>query len=174
MSSIRIRPRIRQFSNLSKEEVLTKFQQLLDSGNYPFEGKIVQHHLFVKCNAEKQHFWSPELTLEVVKNYMQDDEYSEHKEPTLVRGYISPKPSIWTFFAFAYIGLGLLFLGFLVYGTSQMMLNQSTNMLWYALICLVLVAGVFIATQIGQRLGEEQTIKLLGFVNEGVSSEKDS
>lgn len=169
MSSIRIRPRIRQFSNFSEEELLNNYQQLLDSGKYPFTGRVVQHHLFVKCNSAKQHFWSPELTLEVVKNYMKDDEYSEHKEPTLVRGYVSPKPSIWTFFAFAYIGLGLLCLGFVVYGTSQMMLDQPTNMLWYALVCLVLIAGVFVATQIGQRLGEEQTQTLLKFVNEGLS-----
>lgn len=168
MSSIRIRPRIRQFSVHSEEEVLSNYQQLLDSGKYPFEGKVVQHHVFVKCTAEKQHFWSPELTLEIVRNYLMDGEYSDHKEPTLVRGYISPRPSIWTFFAFAYIGLGLLFLGFLVYGTSQMMLDLPTDMLWYALFCLVLAAGVFIATQIGQRLGEDQTKTLLKFVNDGL------
>lgn len=169
MSSIRIRPRIRQFSNLSEEVVLNNYQQLLDSAKFDLSGRIVEHHAFVKFKPENQHFWSPELTLEVVRNYLQDDAYADHKEPTLIRGYVSPRPSLWTFFAFAYIGLGLLFLGFLVYGTSQMMLDQPTNMLWYALVCLLLCLGVFIATQIGQRLGEEQTNTLLEFVNEGLS-----
>lgn len=174
MSSIRIRPRIRLFSQLEEHTVLSNFESLLSTGKYPFVGKVVQHHLFVKCNAEKQHFWSPELTLEIVDNYLKDDVYANQPEPTLVRGYISPKPSLWTFFAFAYVGLGLLFLGFVVYGTSQMMLDQPTYMLWYALICLLLILGVFIATQIGQKLGEEQTKKLLDFVNEGLKTDIDS
>ncbi|MCB0497566.1 MAG: hypothetical protein KDC79_15590 [Cyclobacteriaceae bacterium] len=169
MSTIRLRPRIRLFSQLDEKTVVSKYKSILDSNNYPFEGKVVEHHIFIKFRQKEYHFWSPELTLEVVRNYLQDDAFSDQKEPTLIRGYISPRPSLWTFFAFAYIGLGLLFLGFIVYGTSQMMLDLPTNMLWYALICLIFLAGVFIATQIGQRLGDEQTNKLLEFVNEGIA-----
>lgn len=100
MSSIRIRPRIRQFSNLSEEVVLNKYQQLLDSAKFDLSGRIVEHHAFVKFKPENQHFWSPELTLEVVRNYLQDDAYADHQEPTLICGYVSPRPSLWTFFCF--------------------------------------------------------------------------
>lgn len=170
MSSIRIRPRIREFSNYAENELITRYKNIIDSGKYPIQAKFVDHHLFVKCQSDKTSIWSPELTLDVVDNYLKDDEYSDHKEPTLVRGYISPSPSVWAFFVFSYVGLGLLFLGTLVYGTSQMMLDQPTETLWYSLGCLVLIAVVFIASQIGQRLGEDQAAKLLQFVRDGLDT----
>lgn len=168
MSSIRIRPRIRVFSNYSEDELITKYEKIIASGKYPLQAKFVAHHLFVKCELAKKSIWSPELTLDVVPNYLKDDDYAHQKEPTLVRGYISPSPSIWAFFVFSYVGFGLLFLGFLVYGTSQMMLDQPTQILWYALGSLLGIAAVFVASQIGQRLGEEQTNTLLKFVDDGL------
>jgi len=168
MSSIRIRPRIRAFSNHSQETLINVYKDIISSGKYPFHAKIVQQHISVKCLDTEQHFWTPELTLEVTRNYLQDDEGSDHKEPTMIKGYISPNPSVWALFLFTYVALGLFSFGFMVYGTSQMMLNQPTQMLWYALGCLLLIGIVFIASQIGQRLGERQTNKLLEFVNEGL------
>ncbi len=169
MFSIRIRPRIREFTNHSKEEVIQKFKAIISSGKYPFQAKIIENHLVIKCQDEKQEFWSPELTLEVVDNYLKDDEFTDHKEQTILRGYISPKPSIWTFFIFAYVGLGLAFLSFVVYGTSQMMLDLPTNLVWYSFGCIVGIIGVFIASQIGQRLGDKQTEALLQFVKDGLT-----
>lgn len=169
MSSIRIRPRIREFSNHTESKLISKYKAIIESDKYPFQAKFADQHIFVKCTSEKISIWSPELTLDVVENYMKDDEYTEHKEATLIKGYISPSPSVWAMFIFFYVGFGLMFLGFLVYGTSQMMLDQPTQMLWYALGSLLLIASVFIASQIGQRLGDDQTQMLLKFVNEGLS-----
>ena len=172
MSSIRIRPRIRAFSNEADEKIISRYKGIIESEKYPFRAQFVGQHIFVKCKSEKISIWSPELTLDIVENYMKDDEHTDHKETTLIKGYISPNPSVWMMFIFSYIGFGLLFLGFMVYGTSQMMLNQPTQMLWYALASLVLIASVFIASQVGQRLGEDQTKMLLQFVNEGLLENK--
>ncbi len=168
MFSIRIRPRIREFSNDAQEELILRYKNIIDSNKYPFQANFVGHHLFVKCKSDQTSIWSPELTLDVVENYMKDEEYTNHKEATMIKGYISPSPSVWAFFVFSYVAFGLLFLGFLVYGTSQMMLDQPTQMLWFSLASLVLIGMVFIASQIGQRLGEQQTNKMLEFVNEGL------
>lgn len=168
MFSIRIRPRIREFSYYAENELISRYKKIIDSEKFPFQAKFVDHHLFVKCQSTKTSFWSPELTLDVVENYLQHDEYTDHKEPTLVKGYISPNPSMWAFFIFSYVGFGLMFLAFLVYGTSQMMLDQPTQMGWYTLVSLILILSIFIASQIGQRLGDEQTKMLLQFVDEGL------
>jgi hypothetical protein len=172
MSSIRIRPRIREFSNYSETELIERYKEIIESGNYPFTAKFVDSHLFVKCKSGQINVWSPELTLDVVENPMKGDEHANHNEPTLIRGYISPNPSVWVFFIFSYVGFGLLLLGFFVYGTSQMMLDQPTEIMWYALGSLMMIVIVFIASQIGQRLGEDQTNKLLDFVSEGLSNNK--
>lgn len=172
MSSIRIRPRIREFSNDKDAEIMHRYKIIIDSERYPLQAEFVDQHLFVKCKTQIISIWSPELTLDVVENYMKEDEYSDHKEATLIKGYISPNPSVWAMFIFSYVGFGLLFLGFLVYGTSQMMLDQPTHVLWYAMASLVLIAGVFVASQVGQRLGEDQTRILLNFVKEGLLKKK--
>jgi len=172
MSSIRVRPRIREFSNDKDAEIITRYKSIIDSGKYPLQAEFVNQHLFVKCKPEITSIWSPELTLDVVENYRKDDEFSVHNGATLIKGYLSPNPSVWAFFIFSYVGFGLLFLGFLVYGTSQMMLDHPTQMGWYAVASLVLIAGVFVASQVGQRLGDAQTTILLDFVNEGLLKKK--
>ena len=171
MFSIRIRPRIREFSNYAESELISRYREIIESNQFPFHVKFVGQHLFVKYHSDKTGFWSPELTLDIVENYLLQEEHSDHKEPTLVKGYISPNPSMWALFIFSYVGFGLMFLGFLVYGTSQMMLDQPTQMGWYALSSLILIATVFVASQIGQRLGDEQTKLLLQFVHKGLEKQ---
>jgi hypothetical protein len=48
------------------------------------------------------------------------------------------------------------------------MLGQSSNMLWYSMLCILLIGLVFITAQIGQKIAESQTEKLLEFVREGL------
>lgn len=164
MFSIRIRPRIKAFTNIPVDEVINNLNNIIASNTYPFQVKVVQHHLVVKCKAEA--FWSPEMTLEIVENPFKGDAHATHNEATMLRGYISPKPSIWTFFIFAYVGLGLACLSFIVFGTSQMMLDQPTNMLWYAGFSFLGIVLVFIASQIGQKLGDKQTQVLLQLLDD--------
>ena len=170
MSSIRIRPKVREFTIQKEEELLDNYKKIIAARKYPFLTKISHQHLFVKFKNDQSHFWSPELSLEIIENYLKDDAYANQKEPTILKGYVSPSPSVWAMFIFTYTVLGLSILGFLVWGTSQMMLGQATNMLWYALMSLGLVVVVFIATQIGQRIAEDQTDLLMKFVNEGLDT----
>jgi hypothetical protein len=168
MTSIRIRPRIRGFSNTSEERLLKKYEEILAEDRYHFNYKIVQNHIFISFKKEESHFWSPELTLEVIRNYLQDDEYSGQNEPTLLRGNISPTPSLWALFLFSYGVLSILCICFLIWGSSQYMLGQPSNMFWYSLSCILLIGLIFITAQIGQKIAENQTEKLLEFVKEGL------
>ncbi len=171
MTSIRIRPKVRNFSNHSEEVLIDNYRRILSSGNYPFRSKIAGHHISVTFKKEEIHFWTPELNLDIVRNYLQDDEYAEQKEPTLLRGYISPNPSVWAMFLFTYSIIGLSFLGFMVWGSSQMLLGQESMMYWYALVCVLLAILVFVSTQIGQKIAENQTALLLQFVDEGLGGD---
>ena len=168
MTSIRIRPRIREFSNFSEEALLKNYEEIIAEDRYPFKSKIVQNHIFVSFMKEESHFWSPELTLEVIRNYLQDDEYAGQDERTLLRGNISPTPSVWALFLFSYGILSILCICFLIWGSSQYMLDQPSNMFWYSITCILLIGLVFITAQIGQKIAENQTEKLLEFVKEGL------
>jgi len=89
-----------------------------------------------------------------------DDGYSDRQENTIIRGFIGPKSTIWTLFMFFYIASGFLLLGGLIYGSSQTLIGVEGNY-WPAVVGGLGLLLTFIASQIGQKMGEEQTELLI-------------
>ncbi len=168
MFSIRIRPRIKRYTDHSVEEVLDCFTDTLESGDFHLEGTVLKNHVFVKIPEDFHHYWSPELQLEVTHNYLRDDGYSDRQENTIIRGFIGPKSTIWTLFMFFYIASGFLLLGGLIYGSSQTLIGVEGNY-WPAVIGGLGILLTFIASQIGQKMGEEQTELLMRFIDKALS-----
>ena len=161
MLNFRVRPRIRRFSTLPIETILAKFQSVLDKKEFPVQGRNVQQHVSIKITAADQHFWSPELSIEVSENHLQDLFIEAEGKSTLIRGFVGPKSTVWTLFIFFYIAFGLLALFAGMWGGSQWMLDMPPTGFWYMGISLLAIITTFIATQIGQRIGDEQTNLLL-------------
>lgn len=164
MLSFRVRPRIRRFSNYPVDAVIECFQEALDSNEFKLDSTILKNHVLVKIPEEIHHYWSPELQLEISDNYMKDEAYTDHKENTMIRGFIGPKSTVWTMFIFLYIAFGGLFLFGIVLGSSQQMLDQATTGYWYAVLGGAGLTITFIASQIGQKMGEEQTDMFLNLI----------
>ena len=140
------------------------FETALDSNEFKLDSTILKNHVLVKIPEEIHHYWSPELQLEVSENYMKDDEYSDHKEQTMIRGFIGPKSTVWTMFIFFYIAFGVLALFGLVLGSSQQMLEQAATGYWYLILGGTGLVITFIASQIGQKMGDEQTKMFLNLI----------
>ncbi len=155
MATFRVRPRIRRESPKSVEKTIAPFKKTFDEGDENVFGTIVQHHMIFKIRQKDQHFWSPELHLSV-------DDYDG---TTLVRGYIGPKSTVWTMFIFMYILVGVLALFSLMIGLSNWSLDIPTNAFWYSGGAILLFVLLFIAAQIGQKIGYEQTEVLMNFFN---------
>ena len=169
MFSFRVRPRIKRYTNHSVEQVLECFNETLESRDFHLDGTIMKNHVLVKIPEEFNHYWSPELQLEVVENYLKDSQYSDDRqENTLIRGFIGPKSTIWTMFMFFYIGFGGLLLVGIIFGTSQSMIDVEANY-WYAVLGGIGTLITFIASQIGQKMGEEQTKLFLQFIKKAFS-----
>jgi hypothetical protein len=109
-------------------------------------GKIVDNHVILKIPAKDQHYWSPQLTLEL------EDQNGE----TLVRGLFGPKPGVWTMFVFFYSSIGFLTLMGLIFGLSQMMLKMNAYGLWAVPIGGTILIGLFVVSKIGQKLSRAQ------------------
>ncbi len=165
MFSVRVRPRIKLYSNRSIVHVIECFHDTLETKEFELDGTFLKNHILIKIPEEIHHYWSPELQLEVNENSMKDDEYAEHREKTMIRGYIGPKSTVWTLFMFLYIGFGGLLLGGIVYGSSQQMLGMEVNGYWYAILGGLGMIFTFIASQIGQKMGEEQSNMLLKLID---------
>ena len=164
MFSLRVRPRIKIYSNRSIVHVIECFHDTVESKEFQLDGTFLKNQIVVKIPDEIIHYWSPELQLEISENPFKDDKHTDHKEKTIVRGFIGPKSTVWTMFMFLYIGFGGLMLGGLIYGSSQQMLDQEGTGYWYAILGIIGFVITFFASQIGQKMGEEQTMVFLKLV----------
>jgi len=169
MFSFRVRPRIKQYTNHPVEKVIDCFHDTLDSNEFHLQGTLLKSHVLVRIPDEIHHYWSPELQLEVVENYLKDEPYEERQEETIIRGFIGPKSTVWTLFIFFYIICGLLLLFGIILGSSQAMLDKVTDGYWYAILGGIGLISTFIASQIGQKMGEEQTKMFLTYIEETFS-----
>lgn len=164
MFSPRVRPRIKFYSERSIVHVVECFHDTVESKEFQLDGTFLKSTIIVKIPEEILHYWSPELQLEVSENPFKDDEFAENTEKTVVRGFIGPKSTVWTMFMFFYIAFGGLLLGGIIYGSSQQMLDLAVTGYWYAVLGAVGLLITFIASQIGQKMGEEQTTVLLNLI----------
>jgi hypothetical protein len=164
MISFRVRPRIKRYTNNSVEEVIDCFDESLHSNDFELDGTLLKNHIIVKIPEDIIHYWSPELQLEINENFMKDDKFTDHRESTMIRGFIGPKSTVWTMFMFLYIVFGLLTLFGTVLGSSQQMLDMPPEGYWYALLGGIGLVITLIASQVGQRMGQEQTEMLMHFI----------
>jgi len=173
MFSIRVRPRIKLYSNRSIVHVIECFHDTLESKEFQLDGTFLKNHILVKIPEEIHHYWSPELQLEVNENYMKDEPYTDHPEKTMIRGFIGPKSTVWTMFMFFYIAFGLLFVFGIVWGSSQQIIDIEVTGYWYGVLGGLGLLFTFIASQIGQKMGEEQTNLLLKLIDKSFETCKE-
>lgn len=146
MTAIEIRPRFRKRTELRLGEILKRFRLALDDPQATIKGYIVDHHIVLKIPLEEQHYWSPQLSLEI----------EAEPEGTLIRGLYGPKPSVWLMFIFFYAVLGFISLVVMIVGFSQLNLNLSARILWLLPITLVLFVMIYLSAKAGQKKGHDQ------------------
>lgn len=153
MTAIEIRPRFRKVVAIPSEEALQRIRQALDAPQSKIRGYIVDHHVVLKIPPEEQHYWSPQLSLEL----------EAEEDSTLIRGLYGPKPSVWLMFIFFYAILGFVSLVVMVMGFSQLNLNLSARILWLLPIALLLMVMVYLSAKAGQKKGHSQMEELHRF-----------
>jgi len=115
-------------------------------------------HVFLKIPKEKQHFWSPQLDLEI---------YQFEGEKTQIRGLFGPKPSVWTLFMFlhfAVIGLAIS-MGIWAYSNAALKLPYFVQLLALSLLALGWFA-LYFAGRMGKSAGKKEMIALNKFMRE--------
>ncbi|WP_394972988.1 GTP-binding protein [uncultured Croceitalea sp.] len=109
-NDIILRPRFQLEISETKEELLESFE---NAQVEPFLVKRIDEHVFIKFNEKNNHFWSPQLHLEI-------DEIDKKKSK--IYGVFGPNPTLWTFFMFLHFGVATLFiiLGILAYSSASL------------------------------------------------------
>lgn len=155
-----LRPRFSLDLEESSETVLNRFSESFKKNETSFRGSIVDGHIFISVPVKEEHFWSPQLHLEVIE---------KSKETTRLKGLFGPKPQVWTLFMFIHFVIGISFLGFCVLLYARISLKESVvfpliMMIFLPLIWLLL----YFLGQIGKDTGKYQMKHLHDFMIENI------
>lgn len=163
MTTIEIRPRFKRQFELPQEVLLERLHTAAQQADSPVISVHFDHHLILKIPIEQQHYWSPQLHLEVESN----------EEGSLVRGLFGPRPSVWLFFVFLYAFLGAIALFVFITGGAQYSLGQPAPVLWVIPITAVLIGLLYLAAKAGEKLGHEEMQLLYAFMEENIGPSTD-
>ncbi|MBX2872723.1 MAG: hypothetical protein KTR30_11500 [Saprospiraceae bacterium] len=119
-------------------------------------GIAIEGHIILKVLPDEAHYWSPQLSILL----------DEEEEQTLIRGRYGPKPNVWTLFTMSYLAISILSVFISIIGFSRLSLGLSADILWVLPVLAVAAIALYISSQLGQKLGAEQTFTLHHFFEE--------
>ena len=138
--------------------VLAKFQVEFNQSTKDLRGKIVGKLIIVDVPEAEEHFWSPQLQLQLEE---------QENQSTLIRGHYGPKPNLWTLFMFIHFGVAVVFAIFATKLFTDISLNQEYRT---ALIFTIAMPVVWILFYLfgrwGKKKGHGQMQELDAFVKE--------
>lgn len=141
-NEIVLRPRFQMELEHSCSQIVKRFAEVKKTQN-KFNVSCVDDHIFIKLPNKEQHFWSPQLHLEL-------SEITEHK--CSVHGFFGPNPTVWTMFMFFHVAVGILFMVDLTWMYTRYNLDNSIGLqIGIAIILVILWVLLYIAGRIGKK-----------------------
>lgn len=163
MSDVRLRPRISRVSALPPAEVRRRIEAELKEPDCPIEGRVFNSSAVLKALPAQRHFWSPHF--EVGFDPAPDGGSS-------LRGVFGPRPAVWSILVAAYAAIGFLGVMGVTFGISQWMLGYSPWVLWSGPLAVLMGLLVYGVARIGRRLGYDQMVVQLAWVEEVAAAVK--
>lgn len=162
LNEIVLRPRFKFVINEHNEILLKLFEDTKNSQTN-FIVSRVDDHIFIKIPKVKQHFWSPQLHLEINK--------SEDLNKSIVYGLFGPNPTAWTLFMFLHFVVIALFFCFSVWAFTNWSLETDYAIqLLLSFLMLALWFSLYFGGNIGKKTGTNQMHELHQFMRESLRS----
>lgn len=157
VNEVVLRPRFKFEKNENNEELLSLFDKAKQEQK-DFIVSRIDNHVFLRLPKHKQHFWSPQLHLEI-------DELEPNS--STVRGLFGPNPTVWTMFMFFHFLVAGLFIGFGVWAYTNWALKTTfalqVSMMFFMVILWVVL---YVIGQIGKKVGMDEMHLLHGFMRD--------
>lgn len=151
MSSFRIRPRFAHTVESDPDAVRGKILRSLAAHSPGLEVKAFPQFIGLHIAAQDRRYWSPRLFLSL--------------EPapgggTRIEGLYGPEIEIWSVFLYGYLITGLLGTFSGIYGGAQLLIDAEPWGFYVTGSMAVIAGGLYLAAQLGQKLGAWQTFQL--------------
>lgn len=157
-SEVFLRPRFRIDFEESEENLIERFKENLNDVDCKYCSKIVDQHIVIDVPNDEDHFWSPQLNIEIVKG---------ESTESIVKGLFGPKPQVWTLFMFLHFAVGITFLIFLTLLYVRWTFESNLVFPTIMVIVLPIIWVIFyVFGRWGRRQGKEQMEELHDFMME--------
>ena len=156
-NEIVLRPRFKFDVDTNNEKILKGFE---DSKTIQSDFIVtrVDDHVFIKFPKEKQHFWSPQLQLEINE---------KEKDSATIHGLFGPNPTVWTMFMFFHFIVAGLFIGLGIWTYTNATLGSSYAIqLFLTLMMVAFWFVLYFAGRMGKAKGKPEMYELHGFMKE--------
>lgn len=155
-NNIILRPRFKIELSESNTSILNRFEDLKNTQNSVVISRI-DTHVFIKYPKKEQHFWSPQLHLEI-------DEVTTNS--SLLHGLFGPNPTVWTFFMFLHFIIASLFIAFGIWAYTNWRL-KSDFVLQISLMVFMIVTwfALYFAGRIGRNASKKEMLQLRDIMN---------
>ena len=155
-NTIVLRPRFKIALQYNNETVLKAFD-IAKVSQKEFIANRIDDHVFIKFPKQKQHFWSPQLHLEI-------NEVDE--KSSLLHGLFGPNPTVWTFFMFLHFMVAGLFIAFSIWAYTNWALKSSYALQVSLMLFMVIVwFALYFAGSIGKASSKKEMLELQEFMN---------
>ena len=155
-SPVFLRPRFRIELQKSKTTLLNNFEKSLNEKDCTLDGKIVDGHVVIDIPAKENHFWSPQLHLEIE---------AIDTENSIAKGLFGPKPQVWTLFLFLHSTVAFTFIGVSIYAYTKWTLKEDYAAGVWILIGLPIFWFImYFLGQLGKKTGHSQMEDLHDFM----------
>ncbi len=161
-NEIILRPRFKFHVKHDNEKLLKLFEDTKDAQSN-FKVSRVDDHVFIKIPKDKQHFWSPQLHLEINKN--------DNTETSTIYGLFGPNPTVWTMFMFLHFLVAGLFIGFGIWAYVNWSLETDYAIqLFVTLLMVVIWFALYFGGQLGKKTGMNEMHQLHHFMRDTLRS----
>lgn len=163
--TIALRPRFKMELKQDNLSLLKDFEFARSTQN-DFIVTRIDDHVFIKFPKHKQHFWSPQLHLEINE---------KDSSSCLLYGLFGPNPTVWTLFMFLHFIVGGLFIGFSIWAYTNWSL-KSSYALQVSLMFFMVIAWfvLYFAGRIGRASSKDEMQELHDFMYRILEAKKES
>lgn len=158
-NEIVLRPRFEMELEQPCSQLLAKFFEAKKTQN-KFIVSCVDDHIFIKLPNMEQHFWSPQLHLEL-------SEIPENK--CALHGFFGPNPTVWTMFIFLHVAVGIFFMVNATWLYSNYNLgNPIILQIGIAIVLVLAWVLLYFAGAMGKQKGKPGMRELYNFMLETI------
>lgn len=162
-NEIVLRPRFRFMVNHNNESLLSLFE-VMSNKQSDYILTRVDDHVYIKIPVKKQHFWSPQLHLEISEDF-------EDKDKSIIHGLFGPSPTVWTMFMFFHFVVATLFIGFVIWAYVNWTLDKDYIVqLFLTLFMIFTWVTLYVAGRLGKKTGLPQMHELHHFMRDTLRS----